>query len=210
MAIGKRVGYIRVSTYDQNPDRQLVDIPLDRKFIDYASAKDTKRPQLQAMLDYIREDDEIFVHSTDRLARSVKDLHNIVDLLIKKGVKITFVKQNLVFRGSESPMEKFQLSILGAVAELEREIILERIKEGIEEAKKAGKYRGSEPKLKAEDLEYIKEKMMTRCPIAKIAFDLNVSRMTIYRYLKILGIQTDRVQFKKTHQVDEELEWKKA
>lgn len=191
---GKRIGYIRVSTLDQNPDRQLVDIELDKKFIEFASAKDTNRPQLQQLLDYIREDDELFVHSIDRLARSVQDLHNLVDMLVKKGIVIHFVKQNLTFNGNDSHFSKFQLAVLGGVAELERGIILERQREGIAEAKKKGKFKGGKKKLDAAKIEILKAKMQTRDSKSKIAFDLGISRETLYRYLKNLGITSQPIE----------------
>lgn len=180
---GKKIGYIRVSTTDQNPDRQLVNVVLDKKFIEYASAKDIKRPQLESLLDYIREDDILYVHSIDRLARSVRDLHFIVDSLVNRNITVNFVKQNLTFNGSDSHFAKFQLSILGAIAELEREIILERQKEGIVEAKKKGKYKGRKTKLTSNLMESLKKEMHTRKSKSKIAKDLGISRFTLYRYL---------------------------
>ncbi len=179
---GKRIGYIRVSTFDQNPDRQLADIQLDKKFTEYASGKNTHRPQLEAMLDYIREDDELFVHSIDRLARSVKDLCYLVDLLTSKNIKVHFVKQNLTFNGKDSPYSKFQLHILSSVGELERAIILERQREGIEIAKKKGKYKGGHVKMTPEKLEILKNELQTRKPKSQIAREMKISRRTLYRY----------------------------
>ena len=188
MTKGKRIGYIRVSTIDQNPDRQLHDIPLDKKFIEYASAKDMERPQLKILMDYIREDDELFVHSTDRLARSVKDLHYLVDKLTSNKVTVHFVKQNLTFSGSESnPISKFQLSILGATAELEREIILERQREGIYLAKQMGKYKGTKTKLTPDMTTKIQTALLTRDSKSKIAKDCGISRFSLYRYIDILN-----------------------
>ncbi len=111
---GQRVGYIRVSAHDQNPGRQLDDVPLDRVFIDKASGKDTQRPQFQALLAYVREGDTVIVHSMDRLARNVDDLRRIVQSLTSRGVCIQFVKENLCFTGEESPMANLMLSVLGA------------------------------------------------------------------------------------------------
>lgn len=185
---GKRIGYVRVSTTDQNPDRQLSGYELDKKFVEYASGKDIKRPKLEAMLDYIRDDDELFVHSIDRLARSVKDLHHLIDLLVKKKVTVYFVKQNLTFSGNDSPLSKFQLTLLGAVAELEREIILERQREGIAEAKKKGKYKGGVKKLNAEKIEILKQEMQTRKTKSQIAKDLGISRFSLYRYIAQLQL----------------------
>ena len=182
--IGKRVGYVRVSTLDQNPDRQLEGVELDKKFVDYASAKDTNRPQLQLMFEYLRENDQLFIHSTDRFARSVKDLCNMVDSLVAKKVEVHFVRQNLTFNGSDCPMAKFQLAILGAVAELEREIAMERIREGIAQAKKKGKYKGSKKKLSAEQIEIVRVEMNTRKPRAVLAKELGISRFTLHKYIR--------------------------
>src|ERR1700726_481744 len=100
---GKRIGYIRVSTVDQNPDRQLDGIQLDKRFVDYASAGSTKRPQLQVMLDFLREDDLVLVHSMDRLARNLFDLRKIVNAIIEKGAEVQFMKEKLPFTGEDSP-----------------------------------------------------------------------------------------------------------
>jgi DNA invertase Pin-like site-specific DNA recombinase len=99
--IGQRIGYIRVSTIDQHVDRQLEGIALDRTFIDKASGKDTKRPQLDLLLSFARDGDTVVVQSMDRLARNLDDLRRIVHTLTGKGVKITFVKEQLTFTGEE-------------------------------------------------------------------------------------------------------------
>src|SRR5690554_4382518 len=101
---GQRVGYIRVSTFDQNVERQLVGIECDRVFTDKASGKDVKRPQLEALLSFVREDDTVVVHSMDRLARNLDDLRRMVQELTARGVKIEFVKEHLAFTGEDSPM----------------------------------------------------------------------------------------------------------
>ena len=119
----KRVGYIRVSSVDQNTERQLDGQDLDKTFTDRASGKDTKRPQLQACLDYIREGDVLLVHSMDRLARKLDDLRRMVLDLTGKGVHVQFIKENLTFTGEDSPMSSLLLALLGAVAEFERSMI---------------------------------------------------------------------------------------
>ena len=141
--MGQRVGYLRVSTADQNTDRQLDGIPLDKVFTDHASGKDTKRPELARALDYVREGDSLVVHSMDRLARNLEDLRRVVRELTAKGVRVEFVKEGLTFTGEDSPMNNLLLSLLGAVAEFERSMILERQREGIAIAKAAGKYKGA-------------------------------------------------------------------
>lgn len=101
---GERVGYVRVSTLDQNPGRQLEGIALDRLYTDHASGKDTERPQLAAALSFVREGDMLVVHSMDRLARNLDDLRRLVQGLTRQGVKVEFVKERLVFTGEDSPM----------------------------------------------------------------------------------------------------------
>jgi DNA invertase Pin-like site-specific DNA recombinase len=128
---GQKIGYKRVSTIDQNTARQLDGVSLDKLFEDKASGKDTNRPELQAALSYCREGDTLVVHSMDRLARSLVDLRGMVTKLTGRGVAVEFVKENLRFNGDDSPMAILLLSLLGAVAEFERSLILERQREGI-------------------------------------------------------------------------------
>jgi len=123
MANGQQVGYTRVSTEDQNSARQLEGIPLDRTFVDKASGKDTKRPQLEAALAFVREGDTLVIHSMDRLARNLDDLRRVVLTLTKRGVRVRFVKESLTFTGEDSPMSNLLLSVIGAVAEFERSLI---------------------------------------------------------------------------------------
>src|SRR5918995_5690395 len=139
---GQRVGYIRVSTLDQHEGRQLEGVELDRTFTDHASGKDTKRPQLEQMLSFVRSGDTVIVHSMDRLARNLDDLRRIVQTLTNKGVRIEFVKEHLTFTGEDSPMSSLMLSVMGAFAEFERSLIKERQREGIAQAKKRGAFRG--------------------------------------------------------------------
>src|ERR1700721_843936 len=134
---GKRIGYIRVSSVDQNTERQLDGVQLDKTFTDKASGKDTKRPQLQAALDYLRDGDVLVVHSMDRLARNLDDLRKIVLGLTERGVVVEFVKEHLTFTREDNAMSKLLLSVMGAFAEFERSLISERQREGIALAKKA-------------------------------------------------------------------------
>ena len=129
---------------------------------DKAGGKDTKRPQLQAALDYIREGDELVVHSMDRLARNLDDLRRMVLDLTKKAVHVRFVKENLTFTGEDSPMSNLLLSLLGAVAEFERSMIRERQREGIALAKKAGVYKGRKPSLTKEQVKEILRRVNRR------------------------------------------------
>ena len=185
---GKRVGYIRVSTAEQNPDRQLENIPLDKKFIDYASAKSTNRPQLAAMLDFVREDDVVIVHSMDRLARNLKDLKELVDGLVCRNVHVHFIKENLQFSKDNSSLANLMLHMMGAFAEFEYAFIAERQREGIAIAKKRGRYRGRQKKLNEERIEILKKELKTSKTREQIAKELGIARVTVYQYIKKLNI----------------------
>ena len=128
---GQRIGYVRVSSFDQNPERQLDQVQVDKLFTDKASGKDTQRPQLDALLSFAREGDTVVVHSMDRLARNLDDLRRLVHTLTKRGIRIEFVKECLSFTGEDSPMANLLLSVMGAFAEFERALIGERQREGI-------------------------------------------------------------------------------
>ncbi len=118
---GKPIGCIRVSIVDQNNERQLADIQLDKVFEDKVSGSTVDRPQLKACLDYLRDGDDLWVHSIDRLARNLQDLLNIIALLREKGVTLHFKKEGMVFHpASNDPFQRFQLEILGAVASFKR------------------------------------------------------------------------------------------
>jgi DNA invertase Pin-like site-specific DNA recombinase len=186
---GKKIGYKRVSTIDQNPERQLEGLQVDKMFIDYASGTTMNRPQLDLMLEYVRDDDLVIVHSMDRLARSVKDLRKIIDDLIAKSVKVQFLKENLTFSGDDSPIANLLLMIMGAIAEFEHSIIMERLLEGIAAAKKAGKYKGTKPKLDKEKMELLKERMKLSGSKNQIAEEFGISRFTLYKYIKIIQQQ---------------------
>lgn len=147
---GHLVGYIRVSSEDQNPERQLEGLELDRAFIDKISGKDIQRPGLRALLHYIREEDTLIVHSMDRLARNLDDLRSLVSKLTASQRTIRFVKEGLTFTGDDSSMSKLLLSVMGAVAEFERAHMRERQQEGIRLAKLKKVYKGRMPKLKPE------------------------------------------------------------
>ena len=147
---GQRIGYVRVSTFDQNVDRQLEGQSLDRTFTDKASGKDVNRPQLEALLTFAREGDTVVVHSMDRLARNLDDLRKLVQGLTKRGIRIEFEKESLSFSGEDSPMANLMLSVMGAFAEFERALIRERQREGIAIARQRGAYRGRKRSLSDE------------------------------------------------------------
>jgi DNA invertase Pin-like site-specific DNA recombinase len=185
MAKGQRIGYVRVSTVDQNTARQLDGIELDRIFTDKASAKDTKRPELQHCLKFLREGDTLVVHSMDRLARNLMDLRQIVDELTGKGITVEFVKENQRFTRDASSQSKLLLSIMGAFAEFERELIRERQREGIAIARAAGKFKKERAKkLTPTDLEAIRSQVAAGVPKAEIARTYGVSRETLYAHLR--------------------------
>lgn len=174
------VGYKRVSTIDQNTDRQLEGVELDKLFVDKVSGKDTNRPQLTTALDYVREGDVFVVHSMDRLARNLDDLRRIVRELTGNGVTVKFVKESLTFTGNDSPMNTMLLSMLGAVAEFERSMILERQREGIAIAKAKGKYKGGKPKLSDEQVAELKARRANGESPSALAKEYGVSRATVY------------------------------
>ena len=182
---GKRVGYIRVSSVDQNTVRQLEGIRLDRVFTDKASGKDTKRPQLEAMLEFVREGDAVVVHSMDRLARNLDDLRCVVMGLTKRGIKVEFVKESLTFTGEDSPMATLLLNVMGSFAQFERELIKERQREGIAIAKKNGVYKGRKPSLTPEQAAELRKRVAAGEKKAGIARDFNISRETLYQYLRM-------------------------
>ncbi|WP_462323010.1 recombinase family protein [Halochromatium sp.] len=181
---GQRVGYIRVSSFDQNPERQLEGVPLDRVFTDKASGKDTHRPALDALIAFVREGDVLVVHSMDRLARNLDDLRRLVSDLTGRGLRIEFVKEGLTFTGEDSPMARLLLSVMGAFGEFERALIRERQREGIALAKKKGKYKGRKPALSAAQVEAVRARIAAGEKKAAIARDLGISRETLYQYLK--------------------------
>lgn len=185
MAKGQKVGYIRVSSVDQNIARQLEGLELDKKFIDKLSGKNTDREQFIAMISYVREGDEIYVHSMDRLARNLDDLRKTVNILTKRGVSIHFIKENLVFKGDNSAMSNLVLSIMGAFAEFERDITLERQREGIRLAQMRPGYKCGRPKILNKDQEEeIKQLLVQRIPKTQIAKQFNMHRTTLYGYIK--------------------------
>ena len=185
MAKGQRVGYIRLSTVDQNTERQLDGIELDRVFTDKASGKDVKRPQLKAALEYLRDGDTLVVHSLDRLARNAEDLLRIVRELTEQGVAVEFVKNKLTFSGdSADPMSKLMLTMLAGFATFERDLIRERQREGIALAKAKGVYKGRRKALKPEEAVQLRDMADAGMPKAELARTYGISRETVYSYLK--------------------------
>lgn len=181
---GQRIGYIRVSTLDQNPERQLEGVKIDRSFTDKASGKDVQRPQLEALMVFARTGDTVVVHSMDRLARNLDDLRRLVQKLTKRGVRIEFAKESLSFTGEDSPMANLMLSVMGAFAEFERALIRERQREGIALAKQRGAYRGRKKSLSEPQIVELKRRIAEGEQKATVARDYGISRETLYQYLR--------------------------
>lgn len=181
-----RVGYIRVSTVDQNLDRQLAGLELDKVFEDKASGKDRNRPGLKGCLEFLREADTLFVHSIDRLARDLYDLQGLVNSLTGKGVTVRFVKEGLTFApdASAAPMDKMLLQVLGAFAEFERAMIRERQREGLAIARAKGRKHGRPKAASGENRSAIIARSKAGENKAALAREFGVSRGLVYRILK--------------------------
>ena len=181
---GQRIGYVRVSSFDQNPERQLEGVQVARMFTDKASGKDIQRPELERLLAFVREGDTVVVHSMDRLARNLDELRRIVQGLTKRGVRIEFVKENLTFTGEDSPMATLLLSVMGAFAEFERALIHERQREGIALARQRGAYRGRKRSLSADQVAALCRRVANGEAKAPLAREFGISRETLYQYLR--------------------------
>ena len=184
------VQYIRVSTVEQNEARQieaLAKYNAEKTYLEKVSGKDTNRPKLKEMLEFVREGDCIVVHEFSRLARSTKDLLEIVEYLNKKGVQLISNKENL---DTSTPTGKLMLTMIGAIAEFERQQILERQKEGIAIAKREGKFKGKQVKaIDEEKFEKLYKKYSNReINKVQLAKELNISRPTLDKLLKDKGL----------------------
>lgn len=181
---GKNLAYVRVSTAEQNEARQLEALKnynIDKTFIEKVSAKNTDRPQFQEMLEYAREGDTIYVTDFSRLSRSTRDLLGTLEFLLKKGVKVISLKENL---DSSSPQGRLMITMIGAINQFEREILLERQKEGIEIAKRKGKYKGRKRIEKPNNWDAVIADYMVRKITAKKAMELlGLKTSTFYKFL---------------------------
>lgn len=188
--IGQRVAYIRVSSVDQNPQRQLETVgECDRTFTDHeqgSSDRLASRRQLEDLIAYVREGDHVVVSSMDRLARSVIDLNQITRRITGKGASLEFVLERLTFRAEveADPFAQFQMNLMGSFAQFERAMIRQRQAEGIAAAKKRGVYRGRARILTAEQIRELRNQAVRGVPKARIARDAGISRSTLYRYLE--------------------------
>ena len=182
---GKNIAYIRVSTTEQNTESQweiLKKYHIDKPFEEKVSGKDTNRPKLMEMLDFVREGDTVYVKDFSRLARSTKDLLWIIDELNKKDVKLVSHKERF---DTSSPSGKLMVTMLGAIYEFERANLLERQKDGIAIAKKEGKYKGRKKIPKPANWQEIYNEWKTRKITAKKACEmLNLKPNTFYNFVK--------------------------
>lgn len=186
-----KVCYIRVSSIDQNEARQveaMKDKGIEKYYIEKISGKDTNRPKLQEMLEYVREGDQVYIHDFSRLARSTKDLLEIVETLNKKGVILKSNKENL---DTSTPTGKLMLTMIGAINEFERQNLLERQREGIAIAKEQGKFKGGQVKrIKEEDFEkaynLYKSREISKKEMAEM---LHISRPTLDKLLTDKGLK---------------------
>ena len=181
---GKQIAYVRVSTEEQNEARQreaLEKYDIDKWFIEKASGKDTNRPKLQEMLEYVREDDTVYVEEFSRLGRSTADLLATVKRIEDSGATFVSLKENF---DTKTPAGKLQMTMMAAIAEFERAMILERQREGIAIAKREGKYKGRK-KLAVPDIGKYYDRYMTRkANKTQIAKELGISRNTLDRLFK--------------------------
>jgi DNA invertase Pin-like site-specific DNA recombinase len=180
---GKQVGYIRVSSGNQNTARQLEGTTLDKTFTDTMTGSVKDRPQLEACLNYLREGDTLHIHSIDRLARNLRDLQELVEGLIINGVTVVFNSERLTFSGDDSAMAKLTLQIMGSFAEFERSMIKSRQREGINAAQQRGEHLGR-PKLDKTLSTTAKQLKADGLNVVAIAKELKLSRPSIYKLLE--------------------------
>jgi len=182
-----KVGYVRVSTQEQNTIRQEVwmqELGAEKVFIDKASGKDTARPQLNEMLKFVRDGDTVIVESYSRLARSTRDLLDIVERLNSQGVVFISIKEAI---DTGTPAGRLMLTIFGGLYQFEREVTLERQAEGIREAKKAGKYKGRKPiEVNPQKFKALYDDWKARKITAvNMARQLGLSKGTFYRRVRV-------------------------
>jgi DNA invertase Pin-like site-specific DNA recombinase len=180
--MSENIGYIRVSSEGQNIDRQLDTIILDKRFIDKISGASKDRPQLNACLTYIRSGDTLHIHSIDRLARSLRDLQEIVDALVSRGITVIFHTERLTFTSEENPVSTMMLQMLGMIAQFERTLTKKRQREGIDIAKQNGKHLGR-PTIDYTRRDEAIDLSKQGNNITQIAKAMNLSRASIYKLL---------------------------
>lgn len=186
-----KIGYVRVSTLEQHEERQMVELTekahVEKTFLDKLSGKDTDRPQLQAMLEFAREGDTVYVSEFSRLARSTKDLLDIVQQLKEKKVQVISLKESF---DTSTPAGELAMTMFAAIATFERKIMLERQREGIALAKAQGKYRGRKEAKKPADWQELVAKYQCReiASVSELVKICGCSRPTVYKWLKSSGV----------------------
>ena len=184
---GKSIGYIRVSTVAQNTERQLYGVELDRVFEDKCSGRNAERPALKECLSYLRDGDTLHCHSIDRLCRNLRDLLELVQGLLARGVSVVFHKENMRFvAGKTDQFQELQLSIIGAVASFERQMILERQREGIALARQRNAYKncGRKKALSSEQIGIIRQRIANGERKTALAREYGVSLQTVYTHCR--------------------------
>lgn len=180
--MSQQVGYIRVSSEGQRTDRQLNNVTLDRTYIDKLSGATKNRPELNACIAYLRSGDTLHVHSIDRLARSLRDLQEIIDALTKRGVIVHFHNENLIFTNEDNPVSTMMMQLLGVIAQFERTLTKSRQREGIAMAKEKGKHLGR-PKLDYSRRDEAIELSKQGNNISQISRAMKLSRSSISKLL---------------------------
>ena len=181
-----KIGYIRISTTDQNTARQEVlmkELGTDQVFVDRTSGKNTDRPELKRMMNFVREGDEVIVESISRFARNTRDLLDLVEQLTAKGVEFISKKEAI---DTTTPTGKFMLTVFGAVAELEREYTLQRQKEGIAIAKENGMYKGRKPIERDNFIAVVSLWKQDKITAVEAMRRLNMKPSTFYRRVRAL------------------------
>lgn len=183
-----KIGYIRISSADQNTARQEVlmqELGVEHVYIDRMSGKNTDRPELKRMMNYVRDGDTVIVESISRFARNTRDLLELIEQLNEKNVEFVSKKEAI---DTSTPTGKFMLTIFGAVAELEREYILQRQREGIEIAKANGVYKGRKPIMRAGFDVVVREWREGKITAAEAMRKLDMKPSTFYRKVKKMGV----------------------
>ncbi len=187
-----RIGYVRVSTLEQHEERQKIELvdkaKVEKIFLDKLSGKSTERPQLQAMIEFAREGDTIYVSEFSRLARSTKDLLDIVQKLKEKQVQVISLKENF---DTSTPAGELAMTMFAAIATFERKIMLERQKEGIALAKEQGRYKGRKEAKKPANWPELVRKFQCReiASVSELVRMCGYSRPTVYKWLKSSGVK---------------------
>ena len=185
--VGQKIGYVRISSVDQNPDRQiklLENYNVHKIYMDKCSGGSRTRPKLIKMLDYVREGDCIYVASLDRLGRRMSDINKIVDYLNDNNITIHFLKENFIIDGKEGSISRLMFNIFGAFAEFERSVIRERQQEGILLAKQRGVYKSKKKCLTPKKLTAMIERIDAGESVSAVCREFKVSRASFYKYKK--------------------------